>query len=206
MYSRGAININTETVALCVSPQWLCHIHASCLCHCSAAAAMDLSSCKNDCKFARLEVLTALFLRILEFRRVAPCSWLVAVDASKEPDAFIFKGIVVHQVCQTSSHIISSQFRCFETTRSLASHRSVTSPPSTPRYDPFLGSSHLSAQKGSSHTSLLARHLCSSSNCLLTPCRRCSNFASVKLVTVQMTQLSLQQSQMRSGMAWTDST
>jgi hypothetical protein len=39
-YSRGAININTEAIAMCVPP------HASCLFHCSAAAY--LSSCQSD--------------------------------------------------------------------------------------------------------------------------------------------------------------
>jgi len=39
-YSRGAININTEAIAMCVPP------HASCLFHCFAAA--DLSSCQSD--------------------------------------------------------------------------------------------------------------------------------------------------------------
>jgi hypothetical protein len=129
------------------------------------------------------------FLRTRVFRRVALYRWLVVFDASKERDAFIFKGIVVHEVCLTSFHVISSPCRCFETTRSLVSYRSAPIAPPTPNYVP-----RLSAQKCYPHTSILAHRLSSSSNWLLTFRHRRTNFASIKQVTVQMTQLSLQQS------------
>jgi hypothetical protein len=81
----------------------------------------------SACLKYRLEVKYTVKLLVRVFRLAALYRWLVVLDASKKRDAFIFKGIVVHEVCPTSSHVISPPFHYFETTRSFVRYRSVSS-------------------------------------------------------------------------------